>query len=190
MSLFPDVAGGRWVRTPEPLGNRTDLEDGGIQAFALPGLASQRYRWRADWAINAYQTEQYLLEAHWNLYKHTHFAMFDGWWSRWTGLAVGTGDGVETIFDLPGKSIDSADLTMLLAGVPEAGYTFAAGAGSGGKDRVTFTVAPGNGVAVTTSWLSGRRWFPKVWYEFASPSPGNNEADLWQWAVGLIEDPS
>lgn len=188
--IFPDVSGGRWVRTPEPLGYRLDLEDGGIQAFAVPGLASQRYRWRASWPINDYQTEQYLLEAHWNLYKHAHFPMFDGWWSRWAGLAVGTGDGAWTVFDLPGKSIDSSGLTMKLNGVPEAGYTFNAGAGADGRDRVTFSAAPGNGVAITADWLSGRRRFPKVWYEFASPQPDNNEADLWQWAVGLIEDPS
>lgn len=189
-AILPDVDGGRWVRTPESLALRSDLEDGGIQAFEIPGLASERHRWRAEWSINDYQTEHYLLEDHWRQNKNTWFPMFDGWFSRWTGLAVGTGNGAIVAFDLPGKSIVAAGLTVKLNGVTTVAYTFAAGAGTNGADRVTFAVAPGNGVAITCSWLEGRRRFPKVWYTATPPQPDNNEADLWQWSIEMVEDPS
>jgi hypothetical protein len=171
------------------LGYRTDLEDGGIQAFEVPGLASRRYRWTASWEINAYLTEQYLLEKHWEENANVSFPMFDGWATRWNALAVGTGNGATVTFDLPGKDIDPADLAVALDAVPTGSYTFSQGTGANGADRVTFSVAPGVGVAITCSWLRGRRRFPKVWY-VGSPSADNNEADLWQWSIELVEDPS
>lgn len=186
--ILPDIAGGRWSRNPEALGYRTDLEDGGIQAFEVPGLASRRYRWRVSWEINS-PAEQFSLESHWDENANTWFPMFEGWTRRWNDLAVGTGNGVTTIFDLPGKAIDSTDLQVKVAGVPTGGYTFASGAGTDGADRITFAVAPANGAAVTCSWLVGRRRFAKVWY-VGSPSSDNNEADLWQWSIELVEDPS
>lgn len=189
-TIFPDVSGGRWRRTPESLGYRVDLEDGGIQAFEIPGLASERHRWSAAWEINEYQTEQYLLEDHWHANKNDFFPMFDGWATRWTDLAVGTGTGALVTFDLPGKDIVAAGLVIELNGTPTVAYTFAAGAGANGADRITFTVAPANGVVITCSWLSGRRRFPKVWYADAPPQADNNEADLWQWSVELVEDPT
>ncbi|MCK5139501.1 MAG: DUF2460 domain-containing protein, partial [Thermodesulfovibrionia bacterium] len=66
---------------------------------------------------------------------------------------VGTGDGSETVFNLPAK--DSGNYTLNLDGVSQSDpsdYSFGAGGGSDGEDKVTFVAAPDAGGRITFSF--------------------------------------
>ncbi len=66
---------------------------------------------------------------------------------RRTVSLEGTVDGVNVDFDIPGsdephQQIVAGDFTAYADGAPDGGAVFAEGAGTGGKDRITFSVAP------------------------------------------------
>jgi hypothetical protein len=69
----------------------------------------------------------------------------------YTGEYVGTGDGSTTIFNLPAKT--SSSYTVYVDGNSQTGggvdYTFSAGGGPDGEDKITFTAAPNDGVRIT-----------------------------------------
>lgn len=73
-------------------------------------------------------------------YEAFSYFSFVGWdlspvGTRWPDLLVGVHDGSTTTWDLPIKS--SSSRTLKLAGATTTSFTFAAGAGADGKDRVT-----------------------------------------------------
>ncbi|MEW6670232.1 MAG: DUF2460 domain-containing protein [Thermodesulfobacteriota bacterium] len=69
----------------------------------------------------------------------------------YTGEYVGTGDGSITVFNLPSKGATS--YTVYRNGAAQIGggvdYTFGAGTGEDGADKITFTVAPNDGDRIT-----------------------------------------
>jgi len=71
--------------------------------------------------------------------------------NTYQGEYVGTGDGSTTVFNLPAKN--SSDYTVYKNGVAQEGggtdYTFAAGAGTDGADKITFVAAPASGDRIT-----------------------------------------
>lgn len=69
---------------------------------------------------------------------------------QYVGEYVGTGDGATTVFNLPCKS--SSGRTIYVDGVSQTegvDYTFSAGGGVDGADKITFTAAPATGQYVT-----------------------------------------
>ena len=67
-----------------------------------------------------------------------------------TGEAVGTGDAAKVLFPLAHHTIRSGSLTVYLGGVVTTAYTADLAAGT-----VTFTTAPGTGVAITADYTAG-----------------------------------
>ena len=71
--------------------------------------------------------------------------------NTYKGEYVGTGDGSTIIFNLPAKN--SSSYKVYKDGVEQTGggvdYTFAAGAGADGADKITFTAAPASGTRIT-----------------------------------------
>jgi hypothetical protein len=67
-----------------------------------------------------------------------------------TGNAVGTGDATTVLFALDHHTIQSGSLTVYLDGVETTDYTADLAAG-----EITFTTAPGTGVAITADYTAG-----------------------------------
>lgn len=103
----------------------------------------------------------------WDFYNERNgrfesFAFFD--FELWphTGVSIGTGNGAATQFNLAAK--ETSGRVVYVAGVQKTegtDYTFSAGTGTDGQDRITFAVAPGNGAAVTADY-TGRKYYPTV----------------------------
>lgn len=73
------------------------------------------------------------------------FWFFDFYVFEHKNLYVCTGDGSTTVFDLPGKSTSSR--TLYANGTEiTSGFSYLSGGGDGGADRVSFTVAPAEGM--------------------------------------------
>lgn len=79
------------------------------------------------------------------------FNYFLGYSNTYEGEYVGTGDGSTVIFNLPAKN--SSAYTVYKNGVGQSGggvdYTFAAGGGTDGADKITFVAAPAAGDRIT-----------------------------------------
>jgi len=79
------------------------------------------------------------------------FNYFCGFSNIYEGEYVGTGDASTTIFNLPAKN--SSAYTVYKNGVAQSGggvdYTFSAGGGTDGADKITFTTAPDAGDRIT-----------------------------------------
>ena len=79
------------------------------------------------------------------------FNYFVGFSNTYTGEYVGSGDGATVIFNLPAKN--SSAYTVYKNAVAQSGggvdYTFAAGAGADGADKITFVAAPDAGDRIT-----------------------------------------
>ena len=71
--------------------------------------------------------------------------------NTYEGEYVGTGDGATTVFNLPAKN--SSAYTVYKNGVAQSGggvdYTFSAGTGTDGADKITFVAAPAAGARIT-----------------------------------------
>jgi hypothetical protein len=79
---------------------------------------------------------------------YASFYFFDNDTHDYAGLYINAGDGVATIFDLPGKSTSSH--TIYLDGnLQSSGYTILTGGGQGSADRISFTTHPSNGVIIS-----------------------------------------
>jgi len=92
----------------------------------------------------------------WEFYKaragaYEAFNFFHPWSDTYDGEYVGTGDGSTTVFNLPAEN--SSDYTVYVDGVEQTGggddYTFSAGGGTDGADKITFTSAPAAGKRIT-----------------------------------------
>ena len=73
--------------------------------------------------------------------------------NTWVDKYVGTGNGSQTVWNLPCKS--SSSRTMKLDGDNQTegvDYTFSAGGGVDGADKATFASAPGAGLYITLSF--------------------------------------
>lgn len=69
---------------------------------------------------------------------------------RITNYAIGTGNGSAVNFDLPRAK--TYNHIVYKDGVATTAFTIGAGAGTGGRDRIVFTVAPANDVAITATF--------------------------------------
>lgn len=91
------------------------------------------------------------------------FAFFDFLTTRvWGNLAIGTGTGSQTVFELRGKN--TSNRTIRVAGVAKeegADYILSANAGTDGQDRIEFVIAPPANAALITAAYTGRRYFPR-----------------------------
>lgn len=96
--------------------------------------------------------------------------------ASWVKLYVGVGDGVTTGFDLPMKS--SSSRTVYVNGSSTTAFTFSAGGGTDGRDRITFTVAPTAGHLIELT-ATGRR---AVYARFAEDG-----LQVMRYAAGLAD---
>lgn len=86
------------------------------------------------------------------------------YWFSWyptsrTAQFVAFGDGAATVFNLPFKAASVPPLIYVNAVLKTGGgvdYTYAANAGTGGEDKVTFTSAVGNGDTITATFTLAR----------------------------------
>lgn len=99
----------------------------------------------------------------WNFYKSRRGAYLPFWFfdlysmdsdgslPSHTDEYAGRGDGVTTVFDLPGKS--SSAQKVYLDGVETVDFTISAGTGDGSADQIDFgATAPTLGVLITTDF--------------------------------------
>lgn len=69
--------------------------------------------------------------------------------SFWAGLPVGIGDGIMTIFDLPGRNTSSQIIYNNGSVVDPGDRTILIGGGAEGSDRVEFALAPAENAILT-----------------------------------------
>lgn len=70
------------------------------------------------------------------------------------GYPIGTGNASDVNFDLPTSGVTSSTLVVYVNGVVTA-VTLGAGAGTGGRDRITFGAAPANGAVIVANFDTG-----------------------------------
>lgn len=113
---------------------------------------------------------------------HAPFKFKDPWYHAITAEAVGTGDGSRTIFYLDEKYIESSSLTVKLDGTPTSNYTL-----SNEEGKITFTTAPGNGVAITADY----EFYRKFYFDILDPSKEleliTQSAGFWSFEISLKE---
>lgn len=100
----------------------------------------------------------------WQFYKdrsgaYGSFYFYLPYSDTYEGEYVGTGDGVETTFDVPGNGISS--YTVKIDGVTQtdtADYNISDGTGVEGADQVIFTAAPSLGEQITIDFTGYYRF--------------------------------
>lgn len=119
------------------------------------------------------------------IYGKSGYAPFkfkDTWDHAVTAEAVGTGDGSRTIFYLDQKYIDSSSLVVKLDGTPTSAYTL-----SNEEGKITFTTAPGAGVAITADY----EFYGKFYFDITDPSRdleiNHPSPNLWSFEINLKE---
>jgi hypothetical protein len=154
MANFPDIPPSESY-TPS-LENFTFLADGypsGVQ-LARAGRLFQLYACSMRYENISYASLQTLWDFHRSVRgRLTPFTFTDwaGWDATpvgiaWPRLYVATTDGTTTVFDVPMKS--SSTSTLYRANVAltiSTDYTFSAGAGTDGRDRITLVAAGASG---------------------------------------------
>jgi hypothetical protein len=93
------------------------------------------------------------------------FSFFDPILRKWADIKIGTGDGFQTVFNLKAK--ETSDRAIKVDGVTKTegvDYTFSAGTGTDGQDRITFTSAPAVGAVITANYRS-KLYFPKCIFQ-------------------------
>lgn len=113
---------------------------------------------------------------------HTPFKFKDPWNHAVTAEAVGTGDGSRTVFYLDHKYIDASSLIVKLDSTPTSDYTL-----SSEEGKITFTTAPGAGVAITADY----EFYLKMYFDILDP-PRELEvttasAGFWSFEIPLKE---
>jgi len=92
-------------------------------------------------------------------------SLLAGTYFNHSGLYVGTGDGAEDVWDIPGRSTSSQ--TVYLDGISKSSpsdYSILTGGGTAGSDRIDFVAAPSEGEIITvdfTGFLRIRARFTK-----------------------------
>jgi hypothetical protein len=146
MSLFPDVIGEAFDITPYIRVDETAIAE---SSFALY-RQFLRPRWQFDlgWSLLS-DTDAQSIADHVNVQGGSGIAFeWFSWFSNlyWIFVPIGTGDGVTTLFTIPGK-LTSDHQFFTGSGTPATG-SITAGTGPNGEDKVTFSVAPASGVAI------------------------------------------
>lgn len=100
-----------------------------------------------------------------------------------TDQYVGRGNGITTIYELPGKSTSMQ--TIFLDGVQQGDVIILSGGGFGGVDRVQFSQAPAAGVLITANFTGHLR----ILMRFAEDSLSREmfSARLYRTGIDLIE---
>jgi len=105
--------------------------------------------------------EQDEIECLWNFYgarggSYEEFFFFVPYVEEHKGLFIDVGDGTKTTFDIPGI-IDGSASIYLDGILQESGYTLVVAGGEEGSDRVTFDVAPEEGVVISCDFTGYQR---------------------------------
>ena len=126
------------------------------------GQEKRRRKWlypKRDVAVLYRNIEQTEARTLWQFYQARYgsydvFSFFVKDVDTYVGEYIGTGEGVETVFDLPGKNTSAR--TVYKDAVPQtaggADYTFTADGGTDGADKITFVVAPASGTRLTVDF--------------------------------------
>lgn len=100
--------------------------------------------------------------------------------STWENIYVGIGDGVTTVFDLPGKS--SSSQSVFLNGAEDENVSFLTGGGTDSADRIVFTNAPGTNVIITCTFTG----YMQVKCHFKEDSMSKNAFTYNLYRTGLL----
>lgn len=114
------------------------------------------------------------------------FAFFDFDSKAHTGISLGTGNGVTTVFQLKAKSTSAR--TVYVAGVPKTegvDYTVSVGGGTDGQDQITFAAAPASG-AITADY-TGRAYCPNCIFGEDNFSSDLFTVNLYKTGLVILE---
>ncbi len=112
-----------------------------VNFSAIPGLTAMMTLW------DFYNARKGSAESFYIYDPQLHRASYPAH----VNLFVGTADGVEDTFDIPGRSTSSQAIEI--DGVDQAsGWSILTGGGSSSSDRVQFTSAPTSGGLITTNF--------------------------------------
>ncbi len=115
------------------------------------------------------------------------FAFFDFDAKNYTAIAVGIGDGSATAFNLVAKA--TSGRTVYVNGVAKTegtDYTFYAGQGTDGQDKIIFTTAPGNSLPITADY-AGRKYLPKCIFQADDLNRNTFSVALYRTGLGIME---
>lgn len=115
------------------------------------------------------------------------FAFFDFDTIAYTGVSLGTGTGAATQFQM--KARNTTGTTIYVDAIAKAlgtDYTIGSGTGTDGQDKVTFTVAPGNGLAVTADY-TGQKYSANCTFEADNMDMAMFQYNLYRTGLVIIE---
>lgn len=146
-----------------------------LQAFPRAALSAMKW----DRSENASTR----LDSLWDFYQQCRgallpFIYFDlGTQRTWGHTFVGVGTGAQSVWDLPSKSATYS--AVYVGGASVSNYTVAAGAGSNGRDRITFTSPlPASGKIIQATFTGQRAWVVRF---------ANDRMSYRAFAVNLYE---
>jgi len=114
--------------------------------------------------------------------SYESFYFFDPYAFNHVGLYVGTGDGVEDIFDIPGKST-SVYTHYENGDVVTSGFSVLTGGGDGEADRIDYTTAPPAGTIITIDFTGYLR--AKVRFKDDAMDRNNFTTNLFRYGLEL-----
>lgn len=178
--IHPDGDKYRW--DPIRFEERLQAADGSSQINATHPLTQREFNYESTFLT---RTDKRRILEHFDTDSAQSFSLFDYWYLEWNALSVGTGNGIQTTFDLLGREFGSTGTVLKEAGVAKPGTLFL-GTGNEGRDQFTFNVAPANGAAITLDCTSGRRVF-QVIYLVPRLQPFLIQADLFGIRIPFLE---
>ena len=134
-----------------------------VSAFDEEGEEKRRRKWlfvKRDVTLSYKYLSRTDARTLWQFYidrygSYEAFNFFLNYLDTYEGEYVGTGDGVETIFNLPSKN--GSTYSIYVDGVLQTGggvdYDFGTGTGADGADKVTFVAAPSDGEYITYDFV-------------------------------------
>jgi hypothetical protein len=174
---FPDIApDDKWEVDFESFREEDESPDGILQVNVYDAV--ELLRARAGWKILP-QTDLVTIRTHYKANKDsaTGFTLFDFDTWPWTSVAIGTGNGSQTVFNLGAKEVQASGITIRDNGSPIGFSARLVGTGTDGQDQISLTSAPAAGHVLTADF-TGRLLYT-VLYRTKVWSPRHVEADLY-----------
>lgn len=115
------------------------------------------------------------------------FAFFDFDTRAYAGVSLGTGNGAATQFQMKARKTTNRTIYVnAIAKTEGTDYTIGSETGTDGQDKVTFTVAPGNGLAVTADY-TGQKYFSNCTFEADNMDMAMFQYNLYRTGLVIIE---
>jgi hypothetical protein len=184
-NIFPEIEPDICRRSWRGFEKMIEAADGSPQ-FNVPHAHLQAL-FHLEWGSTLPIADRKTIVDHWKAARASVFTFFDFTTANgFAKVAIGTGNGAQTVFTLPAKSVAAAGLSVWIEATPWASYTLGAGTGAEGEDQITFASPPAVADVLYAAATTARRRHYGYWLT-RQVDEEHVEADIWRLVLDFAE---